>query len=96
MSRTLQELAKEAWTVQDASNLCGVAQSFARAMVDLQPFNFSPKSVGSTGKTEGEVRLAIITLWMDKMAQLSKYDTTDPKHQEAYEVVMDVGGVRHD
>ena len=33
--RTLQQLAQEAMDVQDASNLCGVVQGFARAMLSL-------------------------------------------------------------
>lgn len=34
-TRSLQELAMEAVNVQNACNLCGVAQAFARAMVEL-------------------------------------------------------------
>lgn len=37
-TKTIQQLAQDALDVQNACNLCGVAQSFARAMIDLGEF----------------------------------------------------------
>lgn len=35
MVRTMKEIALEAIRIQDASNLCGLAQSFAEVMIEL-------------------------------------------------------------
>ena len=62
MARTLKELAKEALAVQDACNLSGVAQGFARCMSDLCAL------VPDTGE-RNEHPIAI--LWADKIAHLT-------------------------
>lgn len=78
--RSISELAKEAFRIQDACNLCGLAQGFARAMVDLQDFAFSTKTIrlkGTQEVTEGDARKFIIKAWIDKLADLSSYKVTD-------------------
>jgi hypothetical protein len=72
--RTLQQLAAEALAVQDACNLCGVAQGFARAMIDLRAH------CNGTGDNN---RHAIVTLWLDKLADLNGRPET-PRVFDAY------------
>lgn len=60
--RTLKQLAQEALDVQDACNLCGVAQSFARAMIDLGEH---------TRGTDERNMHPISVLWADKIAHLT-------------------------
>lgn len=60
--RTLKQLAKEAINVQNACNLCGVAQAFARAMVDLGEH---------TNGTDERNQHPISILWADKIAHLT-------------------------
>lgn len=62
MTKTIKELAQDALDVQNACNLCGVAQSFARAMVDLGKY--------TNGTTERN-RHPIAILWADKIANLT-------------------------
>lgn len=62
MSKTLKELAQEALEVQNACNLCGVAQSFARVMRDLNELGLG---------TDRTNKHPIAILWADKIAQLS-------------------------
>ena len=78
--KTLKELAQDALAVQDASNLCGVAQSFARAMIDLGSY---------TGSTYERNWHCIVTVWLDKMNSLNgiqEYSTCESskKIQQAY------------
>ena len=61
-TRTLAELAREALNVQDACNLCGVAQGFARAMADLGAY---------TRGTDERNTHPIAVLWSDKIAHLT-------------------------
>ena len=70
--RTLQQLAQEAMDVQDASNLCGVVQGFARAMLDLTDLY--------RDKGTDFIKSHFITIaWADKVNSLcgiqSMYDT---------------------
>lgn len=60
--KTMQQLAQEVLDVQNASNLCGVAQAFARAMSDLQRLLASSSQVASH---------PITRLWIDKMESLA-------------------------
>lgn len=60
--KTLKELAQEALDVQDACNLCGVAQSFARAMRDL---------CEHTKSTEERNTHPVTIMWLDKMNSLA-------------------------
>lgn len=62
-TRTIQDLANEVLLVQNACNLCGVAQSFARAMIDLGEHCH-------TGTTERNTH-PITILWLDKMTSLA-------------------------
>lgn len=61
-TRSLQELAMEAVNVQNACNLCGVAQAFARAMVELSAH------VNGTDELNAH---PISMLWADKIAHLT-------------------------
>jgi len=64
MSRTLQELAKEALEVQDACNLSGVVHGFSRAITDLR------KACPHLGTDELNHH-PICILWADKIAHLT-------------------------
>jgi len=84
--RTLKELANEALQVQNASNLCGVAQSFAKAMIDL----------GEHCKgTDDRNKHPIAILWLDKMNSLAGiqpfYDERVNKEvNEAFNICWDL------
>ena len=60
--RSMKELAKEALQVQDACNLCGVAQGFARCMSDLLKHDLG---------TDAANKHPIAMLWADKIAHLT-------------------------
>lgn len=79
MARSLKDLAREALAVQDACNLCGVAQSFARAMIDL----------GEHARgTDERNRHPIAILWSDKIAHLTgTQNLGDDRVAEAYRAV---------
>jgi len=62
--KTLNELYKEAIEVQDACNLCGVAQAFARMIIDLGDH---------TKGTDDRNTHDIVTIWIDKICQLNEY-----------------------
>lgn len=62
MGKTLAELAREALAVQDACNLCAVAQGFARAMLDLAEH---------TSGTDERNCHPIAVVWADKIAHLT-------------------------
>jgi hypothetical protein len=62
--RTLQDLAKEALQVQDAVNLTGVAQSFARAMKRLMRLE---PSMGTLSLNTHPIAV----LWADKIRSLT-------------------------
>jgi hypothetical protein len=62
MSKTLKQLAQDALNVQNACNLCGVAQSFAKAMIDLGDH---------TKGTDERNTHPVAILWADKIAQLT-------------------------
>jgi hypothetical protein len=65
MAKSLKELAADSLAVQDACNLCGVAQSFALAMVDLGEY---------TKGTDGRNTHPITKMWVAKLAALSHTD----------------------
>lgn len=80
--RTIPELCKEALDVQNACNLCGVAQGFARAMIDLSPHC-------KTGTTERNNH-PVARLWIDKMTSLAGIQSfgdkaTDKTLSDAYD-----------
>ena len=62
MSKTLKQLAQEALDVQNACNLCGVAQAFARVMIDLGEH---------TNGTVERNKHPVAILWADKIAHLT-------------------------
>jgi hypothetical protein len=84
MSKTIKQLAQEALDVQNACNLCGVVQSFARAMIDL----------GEHVKgTDARNKHPISVLWADKVAQLVEIqDIGNDVTMKAYNVVHDLAG----
>jgi len=65
--RSERDLFAEALAVQDACNLCGVAQSFARAMRDLLDI-----ARGLGQGTDWANRHPVSVLWIDKMASLAE------------------------
>lgn len=67
---TLKELAQEALDIQDACNLCGLAQRFAEVMIEL---NRHPDSTG----TDWVNQHCITRLWIDKFVSLSRLGTVD-------------------
>lgn len=60
--KTLQQLASDAIAVQNASNLSGVAHSFAQAVSDLR------QHVNGSAELNQH---AIVRLWIDKLQSLS-------------------------
>ena len=82
MSKTIKQLAQEALDVQNACNLCGVVQSFARAMIDL----------GEHVKgTDARNAHPITVLWADKVAHLAGIqDIGNDSTMKAYNVVHDL------
>ena len=73
--RTLKELAEEALAVQDACNLSGVAQTFARVMRDL--CELAPG-------TDARNTHPIAVLWADKIAHLTGTQSMNDRVAEAY------------
>jgi hypothetical protein len=65
--RTLQELAKEALQVQNASNLSGVLHAFTRALKDLR--------VHCPSGSDELHQHPITKLWADKISSLAKTQT---------------------
>lgn len=83
MSKTLKQLAQEALDVQNACNLSGVAQAFARAMIDLGEH---------TKGTDERNRHPVAVLWADKIAHLTGTqdlgnDVTTKAYSWAYDMV---------
>ena len=76
-------LASEATRVQDACNLCGVAQSFARAMIALHDL---PQCKG----TEWLNNHPVTVLYVDKLASLSGIQNSGSPVYEAYETCQNV------
>jgi hypothetical protein len=62
MSKTLKQLAQDALNVQNACNLCGVAQAFAQVMIDLGEH---------TKGTDERNTHPVAILWADKIAHLT-------------------------
>ena len=54
------ELAKEAYSIQDACNLCGLAQRFAEVMVELGTHEDCPRNQHPVAK-----------MWIDKFCHLA-------------------------
>jgi hypothetical protein len=83
---TLQEAASDALTVQDACNLCGVAQAFARAMLTVLD------DCRSKGQGTDEMRKHPITIaFMDKL----RFMVNNPSPSEfaaAFDAVEEMAG----
>jgi hypothetical protein len=78
--RSLQELAKEAFNVQDACNLSGVVHSFSRLLTELRiRLDFEKK-----GGTENVNRHPIAALYSSKIASLTGSDY-DMLFSQAYD-----------
>jgi hypothetical protein len=71
MSRSLQELAQEALSVQDACNLSGVVHAMSRVMSDLWDH---ARQAGQG--TDWVNRHPITQVFIDKLVQLSQYQDT--------------------
>jgi hypothetical protein len=66
-TRTLKDLAKEALSVQDASNLSGVVHSWSRAITRLRAL----LEQNNKGGTHAVNTHPINQLWADKVASLT-------------------------
>ena len=73
----LAQLAQEALDVQNASNLCGIAQSFARAMVELNTIS------GGYGGTDWVNQHPITRLWISKFMSLAGYNNSQDEYHAA-------------
>jgi hypothetical protein len=84
MSKTIKQLAQEALDVQNACNLCGVVQSFARAMIDLGEH---------TKGTDERNTHPISVLWADKVAHLTGTQSFgNDVVTKAYSICHDLAG----
>jgi hypothetical protein len=82
MNRTLKQLAKEAYDVQDACNLSGVALSFGKALSDLR--DLRPANEGTDWLNTHPIAI----LWADKIASLTGIQTIgDQRVFDAYDKV---------
>lgn len=82
MSKTLKQLAQEALDVQNACNLSGVAQSFARVMIDLGEH---------TKGTDERNTHPVAILWADKIAHLTgTQDLGNSAVTKAYSICHDL------
>ena len=68
--KTLQQLAREALDVQDASNLSGVAQSFAKAVLDLRS-TLREANGGNPPDTREVNHHPIVRVWLSKLDSLA-------------------------
>jgi len=83
--RTIKTLAQESLDVQDACNLCAVAQGFARCMSDLLKHDL--------GGTDATNTHPIALLWADKIAHLTGTQTLGGEAMmQAYERVSELIG----
>ena len=81
MGKTLQDLAKEALAVQDASNLSGVVHGFARHMSAMVELGFDNSRDSHP----------ITVLWVDKVCHLSGYKQDySAKVMDAYSAVQKI------
>ena len=80
-SRTLQQLAQESLDIQDACDLCEVAESFAQLCVELRDW---PHQTGDFRKN----RDAIVKLWISKIEHLTGLDQS--MSQVDYDIVCEL------
>ena len=71
--KTLKELAAEALSIQDACNLCGLAQRFAKVQIELGEY---------TKGTEERNRHPITVLWLDKFNSLAGIQAMEGRSSE--------------
>jgi hypothetical protein len=79
---TLHELAKECLSIQSASNLCGLAQRFAKVMVELSPH--------CPSGTDERNQHPIAQLWLEKMASLSGVKVGVGVPTRSYDIVFEL------
>lgn len=82
--KTIDELYIEAIEIQNACNLCGLAQRFAKVMKELM-------QLVDTG-TDDINRHAIVTLWLDKFNSLNGIQFDDSPIALAYNKAFSVKG----
>jgi len=84
MAKTIYELAKDAYDVQNACNLSGVVLSFAKAIVDLRQH---------TQGTDATNNHCVSVLWADKIAQLTGIqDLNNERVGKAYQEIYEILG----
>lgn len=89
MKKTMRELCQEALDVQNACNLCGIAQRFAAVMIELGEY---------TNGTDERNTHAVAILWIEKMNHLSGIQSfsnaaIDKKIDAAYSFCYDKIGM---
>lgn len=75
MTRTLAQLSQEALDIQNACNMGGLSNGFARAVEDLSPH--CPEG------TSQRNRHPVTSLWIAKLADLAGIDYTYPRDADA-------------
>ena len=63
--KTLQQLAQESLDIQDACNSCGLAQRFAKVMIELGEY---------TSGTDARNAHPIVKMWISKFEHLAGLD----------------------
>jgi hypothetical protein len=79
--KTLQQLAKESLDIQDACNSCGLAQRFAKVMIELHQH---PDYKG----TDWLNKHPIVQMWISKFEHLAGLDQSSSL--ETYGIVADL------
>ena len=87
--KTLQELAKDALDLQDASNLSGVVHAFHRAISDLWE-NARALNQG----TDWVNRHPICRAYISKLASLSRYVPEDATFEETQAIASGLSDKR--
>lgn len=90
--KTWLQLAQEAYRVQDACNLMGVAHSFARVVLDVRD---RLEADGLPADTTSIATHHVSVLWADKIAHLTATQSlsdTSGRVTAAYAWVRSVGG----
>ena len=85
--RTYKDLAQEAYSVQDACNISGVAYGLARAVADLRALG---RPVDSLYGNDAD---PVIVLWVDKLCHLvgmQLNNERDRRLDDAYKEIVKV------
>lgn len=80
--KTINDLYIEALAIQNACNLCGLAQRFAKMMQEL--------NVLVPAGTEDRNQHLIVTLWLDKFMSLNGCQDNNKKITEAYSTAFSI------